>query len=175
MFKSLSITSIALLLFLTFSPPALAQNASSIAQAPQAPQTEPATDVDSQELEKFAAAIQEIEAIQMESRNEVGQTIEDEGLTPQQFRDILEAQRDPEVESEASQEELEQFESASQQLVQIQRETQADMREAVEATGLDVNRFQAILAAVRQEPELRQQVQQIIQEQGTDNNVQEKK
>ncbi|MFP4132776.1 MAG: DUF4168 domain-containing protein [Halothece sp.] len=163
MFKSLSLATIALLLLITFSTPALAQNSISIAQAPQAPETEPATDISDQELEQFATAIQEIETIQMESRNQVGQTIEDEGLTPQQFRDILEAQRDPEIENEASDEELEQFESATQQLVQIQRETQVDMRKAVEATGLEVERFQEIFAAVREQPELRQEVQQIIQ------------
>lgn len=163
MFKSLSITSIALLLLLTFSTPALAENSTSIAQAPQAPETETATDISSQELEEFATAIQEIETIQMESRNQVDQTIEDEGLTAQQFRDILEAKRDPEMENEASEEELEQFESATQQLVQIQREAQVDMREAVEATGLKAERFQEIFATVRQQPELRQEVQQIIQ------------
>lgn len=163
MFKSLSITSIALLLLLTFSTPALAENSISIAQAPQAPETEAATDISDQELEQFASAVQKVETIQMESRNEVGQTIEDEGLTPQQFRDILEAQRDPEMENEASEEELEQFESATEQLVQIQREAQVNMKEAVEATGLEVERFQAIFAAVREQPELRQQVQQMIQ------------
>lgn len=163
MFKSLSITSIALLLLLTFSTPALAENSISIAQAPQAPETETATDISSQELEKFATAIQKIETIQMESRNQVGETIEGEGLTAQQFRDILEAQRNPEIENEASEEELEQFESASEQLVQIQREAQVDMREAVEATGLEVERFQDIFAATREQPELREKVQQIIQ------------
>ncbi len=163
MFKSLSLTSIALLLLLTFSTPALAENSISIAQAPQAPETKAATDISDQELEQFATAVQKVETIQMESRNEVGQTIEDEGLTPQQFRDILEAQRDPEMENEASEEELEQFESATEQLVQIQREAQVDMKEAVEATGLEVERFQAIFAAVREQPELRQKVQQMIQ------------
>lgn len=162
MFKSLSITSIALLLLLTFSTPALAENSISIAQAPQAPETEAATDISSQELEQFATAVQEIETIQMESRNEVSETIEDEGLTAQKFRDILESQRDPEMENEASEEELEQFESATEQLVQIQREAQVDMKEAVEATGLEVERFQEIFAAVREQPELRQEVQQMM-------------
>ena len=165
MLKSFPIISIILLLFLTFSPPALAQNPISIAQAPQAPKIEAATDISSQELEEFATAIQQLEAIQTESREQVGQIIEDEGLTTQQFRDILEAQRDPEIENEASEEELQQFENATEQLVQIQREAQVDMREAVEATGLKVERFQAIFAAVREQPELREQVQQIIQDQ----------
>ncbi|QDZ38703.1 DUF4168 domain-containing protein [Euhalothece natronophila Z-M001] len=165
MLKSFPIISIILLLFLTFSPPALAQNPISIAQAPQAPKIEAATDISSQELEEFATAIQQLEAIQTESREQVGQIIEDEGLTAQQFRDILEAQRDPEIENEASEEELQQFENATEQLVQIQREAQVDMREAVEATGLKVERFQAIFAAVREQPELREQVQQIIQDQ----------
>jgi len=160
--KSLSLTSASLFIFLSLSAPALANSSLSVAQAQQVePSSE--TDISSEELEQFAAAIQEMRSIQMESRNEVSQAIEEEGLSAQRFREILQAQRNPEMETDASEAELQKFESASQKLAQIQRDTQSEMKQAVESQGLEVPRFQQILGAVRQQPELRQQVQQIIQ------------
>jgi DNA-binding transcriptional MerR regulator len=98
----------------------------------------------------------------MESRNEMSQALEEIGLSPEVFREILQAKQDPEAESDASEEELQKFDSATQELSQIQRETQSDMKEAVESEGLEVARFQQILSAVREQPDLQKQVQQII-------------
>ncbi len=161
MLKSLTLTSASLFIFLSLSTPALANSSFSVAQAQAQPSSE--TDISSEELEQFAAAIQAMRSIQMESRNQVSEAIEQEGLSTERFREILQSQRNPEVEIDASEEELQRFESASQTLAQIQRDTQSEMKEAVESQGLAVPRFQQILGAVRQQPELRQQVQQIIQ------------
>lgn len=160
MFKSLCVSSASLLILLSVSTPALAQPSTSIAQA-QVKQSSP--NVSPQELEQFAQAIQQMREIQIESRDQVSEAIEEEGLSKDRFREILQAQRNPEVETNASQAEMQQFESASQKLAEIQRDTQSQMKEAVESQGLEVPRFQQILSAVREEPNLQQQVQQMIQ------------
>jgi len=158
--KSLTLTSASLFILLSLSTPALADSSFSIAQVQQ---VQSSSDISSEELEQFAAAIQQMRNIQMESRNQVSQAIEQEGLSTARFREILQAQRNPEVETDASEEELQQFESASQKLAQIQRDTQSEMKQAVESQGLEIPRFQEILGAVREQPELQQQVQEIIQ------------
>lgn len=160
MLKSLTLTSASLFILLSLSTPALADSSFAIAQAQQ---VQASSDISSEELEQFAAAIQQMRSIQMESRNQVSQAIEQEGLSTTRFREILQAQRNPEVETDASQEELQKFENASQKLAQIQRDTQSEMKQAVESQGLEIPRFQEILGAVREQPELQQQVQEIIQ------------
>lgn len=146
---------------MSLSTPALA--ASPAQAAPVEVKQSSDLEVNQQELEKFAAAMSEMRSIQIESRDEISAAIDGEGLSKQRFREILQAQRNPEIESDASEAEMEKFKSATQQLAQIQRDTQSQMKEAVEAQGLEVTRFQQILSAVRQDPQLRKEVQQMIQ------------
>lgn len=162
MFRSLCASSASLLLLLGASTPALAQPSSQFAQA-QVKQAA-TTEVSPQELEQFAQAIEEMRSIQLESRDQVSQALQEEGISKERFQEILKAQRNPEVNVNASQQEMQKFESASQKLADIQRNTQSQMKNAVQEQGLEVPRFQQILAAVREQPTLQQQVQQMIQE-----------
>lgn len=164
MLKSLCVSSASLLILLSLPTPALAipTDQSSIYAQTQLKQNAQ-TEITSEELAKFAQAIQEMRAIQLESRDKVAQAIQEEGLSKDRFREILQAQRNPEVENDASATEMEKFESASQKLAQIQRNTQSNMKAAVESQGLAVPRFQQILSSVREQPALQQQVQQMIQ------------
>lgn len=161
MLKSVCVSSASLALFLSLSTPAIA--ASPTQAAPMELKQSSTTEVKQQELEKFAAAMREMRNIQLESRDEISAAIDEEGLSKNRFRQILQAQRNPEVETDASEEELQKFESATQQLAQIQRDTQSEMREAVMDQGLEVARFQQILSIVREDPQLQKQVQQMIQ------------
>lgn len=161
MLNPIYISSASLLLFLSLSTPALAQPSAPVAQSQVKQATE--AEVNSQEIEKFAKAIQEMRAIQIESRDKVNEALQNENLSKERFREILKAQRNPQEDMNLSQQEQEKFETVSQKLAQIQRETQSNMKEAVESKGLEVARFQQILAAVREKPTLRQEVQQIIQ------------
>lgn len=167
MLKFLCAGSAGLLIFLSLSTPTLAESSALVAQAQVQPsqesQAEPSQiEVSDQELEKFAVVIQELRSIRMESRDEMSQALQEIGLSPELFREILQAKQDPEAESDASDEELQKFDSATQELAQIQKETQSDMQAAVESQGLKVSRFQEILSAVREQPDLQKQVQQII-------------
>jgi len=161
MLKSVCVSSAGLALFLSLSAPTLA--ASPTQAAPLEVKQSSSMEVNQQELEKFAAAMREMRTIQLESRDEISAAIDEEGLSKNRFREILQAQRNPEVETDASQEELQKFESATEQLAQIQQDTQSQMREAVTDQGLEVDRFQQILSMIREDPQLQKQVQQMIQ------------
>ena len=167
MLKSLCVTSVSLAILLSLSTPALA--ASSTAAPPIPVKQASSTDINPEELEKFAAAMEDMRAIQLESRDEISAAIEKEGLSQQRFREILQAQRNPDAETDASEAELQKFDSATEQLAQIQRDTQSQMKDAVISQGLEVARFQEILQSVRQDPQLKKQVQQIIQEDNPSN------
>jgi len=167
MLKSLCATSLSLAILLSLSTPALAEASTA---APLVPvKQSSSSEINAKELEKFAAAVADMREIQLESRDEVSAAIKKEGLSQQRFREILQAQRNPEVETDASEEELQKFDTATQQLAQIQRDTQSQMKEAVVSQGLEVARFQEILQSVRQDPQLKKQVQQIMQEDNNSN------
>jgi len=167
MLKSLCVTSVSLAILLSLSTPALAES-STAAPLVQIKQSS-STDINPEELEKFAAAMEDMREIQLESRDEISAAIEKEGLSQQRFREILQAQRNPEVETDASEAELQKFDSATEQLAQIQRDTQSQMKDAVISQGLEVARFQEILQSVRQDPQLKKQVQQIMREENNSN------
>ena len=155
-----------LLVLLAGSVPAKAQE--SPAQEPtseQPAQEAPQTEVSQEELQKFAQAIGQLQNIRQEFEAEMVQAVESEGLTKERFIEISQALRTPEGQQapEVSEQEQQSFEKAIMQLRDLQQAAQTQMKEAVQAEGLDVPRFNQILAAIQQNPALQQQIQQMSQ------------
>lgn len=149
----------------------LLSNAPAQAQAQQPPQN-PApqrqvveSDVSSQELQQFASAVQELQVIERDTRQKMVQAVEEEGLTEERFVEILQSQRMPDAEasSNVDQTELQQFEQAQVKLGEIQQQSQSQMLQAVEGKGLEVQRFNQIVAMIQRDPSLQQQVQELLQ------------
>ncbi|PSO80286.1 MAG: hypothetical protein BRC49_05590 [Cyanobacteria bacterium SW_10_48_33] len=163
MLRSILAGSVALILLVSGSLPALAQTQQT---APQFQQQEaPQIEISQEELQQFAGVVEKLQGIQEESFQGMSEAIQDEGLTTKQFSAILQSQQNPDSEqtTKAGEQELQQFEQARARLAEIQKETQSQMQEVVEDEGLEVQRFNQILAAIRNNPELQQQIQQIIQ------------
>ncbi|PSO95470.1 MAG: hypothetical protein BRC46_02970 [Cyanobacteria bacterium QS_6_48_18] len=161
--RSILAGSVALILLVSGSLPALAQTQQT---APQFQQQEaPQIEISQEELQQFAGVVEKLQGIQEESFQGMSEAIQDEGLTTKQFSAILQSQQNPDSEqtTKAGEQELQQFEQARARLAEIQKETQSQMQEVVEDEGLEVQRFNQILAAIRNNPELQQQIQQIIQ------------
>lgn len=131
---------------------------------PTQAQPQPAAEVSSEDIEKFARAIAQLQTIQQETQTELLQIVEGQGLTPDRFNEIAEAQQNPEAAPavEISDEELQSFEQAASEITAIRQQTQARFQEAVQAEGLAVEQFNQILAAVQQDPALQQEVEQIL-------------
>lgn len=177
MFKRLLTGSAVFTLLLVGSLPAFAQaQAPGTAPAtpkPEAPQREaspqpgaPRAEVSQADLQKFANAVKKIQAIQQESEKKMIQAIESEGLSPQRFGELLQAQQTPEgqpnQQAGVSREEMQKFEQVSARLTAVQEEAQSRMQQAVRAEGLEENQFRAILATIQQDPALQQQVRSMI-------------
>jgi CHASE3 domain sensor protein len=92
------------------------------------------------------------------------QSIQQEGLTVPRFQEIYEAQQGASGQSAkpVSEDDKQKFARAVNKIAGIQEQNQPRMRKAVQDQGLAVERFQQILAAVRQSPDLQQQVQKLI-------------
>ena len=155
-----------LLVLLAGRVPAKAQE--SPAQEPtfeQPAQEAPQTEISQEDLQKFAQAMEQLQTIRQEFEAEMVQAVESEGLTKERFIEISQTQSNPEAQptSEVTEEEQQSFEKAIMQLRDLQQAAQTQMKEAVQAEGLDVPRFNQILAAIQQNPELQQQIQQMNQ------------
>lgn len=148
-------------LLLTGSLPAQAQSQQA-APSPQAPT--PQVQIDPKELQKFSKAVKQLQVIQEKSVTQMRQVVERQGLSEQRFMQIYQAQRNPsKPATKVTPVEQQNFEQASTRLKKIQQETQSKMMQVVEKEGLNVERFNQIMAAVRQNPSLQQQVRQMIQ------------
>jgi DNA-binding transcriptional MerR regulator len=97
----------------------------------------------------------------------MAQAIEEEGLTIQQYNELFrEEQQSGTADAEGSQfseEQQQQFEQADARIDEIEQEAQAQIEEAITNEGLEVERFEEIWMEVRKNPELQQQVQDILQ------------
>lgn len=173
------------------APPIRATPGQSPAQTPtQAPgrSTAPAqeaapTAVSSADLQKFARALQEVRGLQSQAQNDMLQALQSEGLTPERFNQIAEAtqRRTPSNSTRSnavgtpdgipsqpsrtnvSAEDRQRFERVVQQLTQIQQAARGKQEQAVTASGLSVQQFNQIFAAVRQNPQLQEQVRNLIE------------
>ncbi|MGF1495688.1 MAG: DUF4168 domain-containing protein [Elainellaceae cyanobacterium] len=133
--------------------------------------------ISEQELEMFVDAVQTISSIQAQSREAAVSVVESSGLGAERFSEILQAirsQQSPETPagedtvpmSDISPEELATFEQTATQIAQIQQAAQQEMRQAIVAEGLEVERFQEIARAVSNDSGLQQQVQEMLENQG---------
>lgn len=125
-------------------------------------------DVSDDELEQFVEAFMAASQIQQEAQMEMMEAIEDEGMSVEKYNEIVEGQQmgqQQEDMEEVSEEDMELFESLQETLEVIQAEVEDDIIEAIEDTGMDMERFQEIEMAARTDEEIQQKLQQLIQEQ----------
>jgi len=140
----------------------LSAQAQTQAPAPQPQQVAPQANISQQELQKFTSAIKQLQAIQQQSRTEMVQAVQRQGLSEQRFVQIYQAQQNPQSGTKVSPQEKQNFEKAITQIKAIQQQTQPKMQQAVKSQGLEVQRFNQILASVQQNPALQQKVRQML-------------
>lgn len=133
-----------------------------IAQLPQ--QSAQPAEITDAEMNNFATAFVEIQTIDEQLQQKMISAVQNEGLEVQRFNEILNAQQDPDQETDASEDELEKFASASQSVELIQNEGQEDMQKAITDNNLTVNRYQEIMTVMQSDPELQQRLQELIEE-----------
>lgn len=154
---------------LTSEMPAFAQQQVPQPGQPMSPQQN-SMEVDEEEIQRFANAFEAFQSIQEKSREEMAQAIEQQGLTIKEYNELFRQQQQVNAggesqmsESNYSEEKWQQFEQADARIDQIEQETQSEIEQAITEEGLEVERFEQIWIAVRQDPELQQRVQNELQ------------
>lgn len=123
-------------------------------------------DVSESDLERFAVAIQQIQAIEQQAQAQMIEVIESQGLTIERFNEIAQSQQDPSMQGQVdvSGEEAEIFDQAVERISGIRQEAEMEMESAVQQEGLDVEEFNLISQAVQQDPSLQQRVMEMLGE-----------
>jgi len=136
-------------------------------QTQEEPQTPTATDVSQQELEQFARIIPQLQEIQQSAQQEAAQVIQESGLSTERFSEIYQSEQSGTPPSaEVTPEEQQSFEAASTKIESLEQEVRSQQEEVLQTEGLEPQRFGEILVAVRQDPSLQQQVQELLQGEG---------
>jgi len=161
----------------------LAANVSAQAQTPQQPEPQPqvqesplspstqqspggqsGSQVSSEELQKFAKSVKQLQVIEREADQEMIQAVQRRGLSGERFVEIYQAQQNPQAKpgKEVTSQERQQFEQAVKQVGDIQQKTELKMQQAIQSEGLEPVRFRQILAVVQRDPDLQRRVQQLL-------------
>ncbi|MCH8546510.1 MAG: DUF4168 domain-containing protein [Cryomorphaceae bacterium] len=125
----------------------------------------PTGDVSEEELTAFVGIVQKLQPLGMEAQQKMLSAVQDEGLEPQRFSEIMSAQQMPEGESEVeiSPAEMDKYEKAQDAVDKIQDDVQAQMNEIIEDNGMTTNRYEEIMMVVQQDQALMQRVQEMMQ------------
>ena len=134
-------------------------------QTPAASPAAPQAKVSADELKKFAGATKQLLAIVNQTEGQMVQVVQKQGLTEARFNEIYQSKKNPATKpaAQVTPKEEESYKQAVSQLTQIQKDAQAKMDQAVQAQGLQMERFNQIFVAVQNDPQLRQEVRKMIQ------------
>jgi len=121
-------------------------------------------EISDEELQKFVSASQQLQVINQEAQQSMIKIVEDEGLDPQRFNEIMQAQQNPNQEANATGEELKQAEAATKGLQKIQTQAMQQMQEKISDSGLTEQKFQEISMMLQNDPELQQRFQSLQQQ-----------
>lgn len=127
----------------------------------QQQQQQPNVEVTDNELVKFAETMEDIQEVQNSAQQEMVSVIQENGLDVQTFNEIYtQTQGNPNAQvDDVPAETMENFNTATQQVVRIQESADERMVEAIESNGMNVERYQEIFMAVQQSPELQERLQ----------------
>lgn len=125
------------------------------------------TEVSDSELNKFADAYKAVQMENQEVQQSMVEMIQKEGLELDRFQSIQQATVNPEVEVDATREELANYKKVMAGIEKMQPKLQEDMAKLIADNGLSLDRYQEIGAALQSDQELQQKLQAIMMKQQT--------
>ena len=155
MLKQIIIGTIAFTLSLSVNVPVFAQSPLTIAQASE--------EVSQGDLEKFANALVQIKVIEQQVLISIIQQFKNQGFSQERFEAIVQAQQSQTpLEPELTEEEKTKLAEINSQIRGIRQQATSQMEQAVQTQNLNIEQYRKILAMVRQNPELKEKVEQIV-------------
>lgn len=123
-----------------------------------------AQDISDTQLAQFADAYMNVQMQNQEAQEEMIAIIEKEGLDVERFSQIQEASMNPDQETNATPDEMKKHASAMAKLDKMQPELEKKAIKGIESTGITMEEYQNIAAAIQQDQALQQKLQTILME-----------
>lgn len=121
-----------------------------------------AGEVNDQELRQFVSVVQYVQVINQESQHDMVEALQQGGLDVERFNEIQQAEENPNQEADATDEEMKYYETAIQELTEIQIQAQQKMVDKITEEGLTESRFQEINIALQNDPELQERFRTML-------------
>lgn len=119
-------------------------------------------EVSEEELTKFANAYQEMQVQNQEAQQLMVNIIEAEGMDVDRFSTIQQASMENNQNVEATEAEVKMHQNAMVKIQEIQPELEKKATEKIVATGLTMERFEALAAVIQNDQGLQQRLQAIL-------------
>lgn len=119
-------------------------------------------EISEKELQQFGTAYVQVQTLNQQAQQEMAAGIQSKGMEVEKFVEIQQALQENKT-SNASPEEMAQFESAIQVLEQVQVTANKKMQESIINTGLTIEQYQEIGGHIQNSPELQQKLQTLLQ------------
>ncbi|AFU69889.1 hypothetical protein P700755_003239 [Psychroflexus torquis ATCC 700755] len=126
------------------------------------------------QLQKFAEAYQTVQQVNQQIQQEMVTAIEAEGITAKRFNEIYQAEMDPEVEADATEDEMVKQKAALKKIEGMQGGVQEDMQNKIKEKGLTLEQYENIGAQLQNSPELQKKLQGILMKNKTGENPMKK-
>ncbi|TQD40030.1 DUF4168 domain-containing protein [Haloflavibacter putidus] len=117
------------------------------------------------ELNKWANAYQKVQMQNQEAQQQMMTMIQDEGMELQRFNEIQQASMNPNQKGNATEAEIKKHKSISDKIEKMRPELERKATEAIESTGMSIERYQEIAAVIQQDQSLQQRLQKIMMQQ----------
>lgn len=130
-------------------------------QQPQMPDLPTSSDVSDDEITQLVTTINELEPIQVETEEKIGEVLEEEGLSMERFQQMMMAMQNPQMadQLDISEEEMGIVQKIQPDLMEIQGEAEQQMNAKIEENGLTMERYRMIVMGAQQDPELMERLQ----------------
>lgn len=119
-------------------------------------------DFTEEELQSFIDANKQAITVQQSAEQHMMDAIQNEGLDVNKFNEILTSRQNPEMKTEATEEDQAKFDSAVQKVMEIQEKMVSEMENAIKQSGMSIQEYEEMLLAYQQSPKVQQQVNEML-------------
>ena len=164
--RKLAVVTIAGLFAVTVAENAKAQNKATPSQtAPARQEPQVKEDFTDDRLKKFIEVNKKLQPHQQEAENQMVKAIEQEGLSPDRFNQILGAQQQSDTSNAgATSTELTKFNNAAKKIMTIQNSVIPKLEKVMTDEGMKPEEFQQIVVAYNRSPKVQQKINSLLQQ-----------
>jgi len=123
-------------------------------------------DFTEEEYKTFVKINQEVMPIQQQAEGEMMKVITDKGLDVNRFQELAQAQQTGKITDVSEDpEEISKFNLAGQEVLEVQKKVQGEIKQKIEDNNMDIQRFQQIAMAYNQSETVRNKIDKMLQAQ----------